>query len=73
MAVVSIKNHSKLNVKLDLGKNNEGKVITKSKTFPNVNNEISNDDLMQVASALFGLQEYDVIDILRIDNTSISE
>lgn len=33
MAVVAIKNLSKLNIKLDLGKNDQGKSIIKSKTF----------------------------------------
>lgn len=73
MAVVAIKNLSKLNIKLDLGKNEHGKTIIKSKTFPNVNNAISNDDLMEVAKVLTSLQEHSMYDVMRIDSTTLSE
>lgn len=71
MAVVAIKNLAKLNIKLDQGKNEQGKIIIKSKTFPNVNNSISNDDLMEVASALVSLQQHSMHDVIKIDSTTL--
>lgn len=73
MAVVAIKNLSKLNIKLDLGKNEHGKSIIKSKTFSNVNNAVSNEDLMQVAKLLISLQEHSMNDVIRIDSTTLGE
>ena len=73
MAVVAIKNLAKLSIKLDLGKNDQGKVIIKSKTFPNVKHSTSNDDLMQVASALVSLQEHSIQNVMRIDSTTLAE
>lgn len=70
MAVVEIKNPSSLKVKLDIGMVN-GKVKTKIKTFSNVKHSASLQDAFDVVEALVNLQEHSLMDVIKVDNTTI--
>ena len=72
--VIEAKNPSSLRLKLDCGLNElTGKTIVKSKTFSNVRPNSSVDDVDEVAVALGSLQKYDVIEIAKIDNSTLAE
>ncbi len=72
--VIEAKNPSSLRLKLDCGVNKlTGKTVVKSKTFSNVRPNASVDDVYQVAVALGSLQQYDVLEIAKIDNSTLTE
>ena len=73
MAVKVGNNPAGLRLKFDLGKDLlTGKTKVKSRTFSNVKHDASNEDVYEVASALQSLQEYPVIEIAKIDNTTLA-
>ena len=73
MAVTVANNPAGLRLKFDLGKDElTGKTKVKSRTFSNVKHNASNEDVYAVAEALESLQEYPVIEIAKIDNTTLA-
>ncbi len=73
MAVTILNNPAGLRLKFDLGKDElTGKTKVKSKTFSNVKYNASNEDVYEVATALEALQEYPVLEIAKIDNTTLA-
>ena len=73
MAVIVANNPAGLRLKFDLGRDDlTGKTKVKSKTFSNVKYNASNEDVYEVASALESLQEYPVIEIAKIDTTTLA-
>ena len=73
MAVKVGNNPAGLRLKFDLGMNPlTGKTKVKSKTFSNVKYNASNEDVYAVAGALESLQKYPVIEIAKIDNTTLA-
>ena len=72
MAVSETKNPSTLKIKLDCGLNDDGKTIVKSRTFSNVADNATSQDILDVANALIGLQNHDVLEILKVDNTILN-
>lgn len=73
MAVISTNNPTKLTLRFDCGKNDNGKVVVKTKTYSNVNPSVTNDDLYLFAKSISSLQEHSLIEVQKIDNTTISE
>ena len=71
MAIIEAKNPSSLKVKLDLGMV-DGKTKTKSKTFSNLKHSANTQDVYDVCESLMALQEYDVLEIAKIDNTTLN-
>lgn len=71
MAVVEFKNPSSLKIVLDLGLV-DGKAKTRSKSFSNLKHDAVLQDVYDVGVALMGLQKHDVIDIIKVDNTTLS-
>ena len=71
MAVVEAKNPSSLKVKLDLGMV-DGKTKVRSKTFSNLKHNANAQDVYDVAESLMALQEYIVIETIKIDNTTLA-
>jgi hypothetical protein len=69
---VEINNLSSLKIKLSLGLDGDGKAITRSKTFGALKHNALTDDILAVANAFAGLGQYDLMDVLKVDNTSIS-
>ncbi|XTR39050.1 DUF1659 domain-containing protein [Paraclostridium tenue] len=72
MAVSETKNPSVLKIKFDCGLNDNGKTIVKSRTFSNVADNATSQDILDVANALIGLQNHDVLEILKVDNTILN-
>ena len=70
MAVKEAKNPSSLRIKLDLGME-DGRTKVRSKTFSSVKHDASTQNVYDVAEALMGLQEYQTIEIAKIDNTTL--
>lgn len=71
MAVNEMQNPSSLRIKLDLGME-DGKTKVRSKTFSNLKHNATAQDVYDVAEALIGLQEYDQLEIAKIDNTTLA-
>lgn len=70
MAVKESKNPSSLKIKLDLGMV-DGKTKVRSKTFSNLKHDATSQDVYDVAESLMSLQEYDVLETIKIDNTTL--
>lgn len=71
MAVVEFKNPSSLKIVLDLGLV-DGKAKTRSKSFSNLKHDAVLQDVYDVGVALMALQKHDVVDIIKVDNTTLS-
>ena len=71
MSVLEAKNPSSLKIKLDLGMV-EGKTKVRSKTFSNLKHNASAQDVYDVAESLMALQEHDVLEKIKIDNTTLN-
>ncbi|WP_270646834.1 DUF1659 domain-containing protein [Paeniclostridium hominis] len=72
MTVSETKNPSVLKIKFDCGLNDDGKTIVKSRTFSNLADNATSQDILDVANALIGLQNHDVLEILKVDNTILN-
>lgn len=72
MAILSVKNLSSIKLKLNYGVDLNGKAVVKSKTFPNVKADATDDSIFEVANALVKLQEHSLVYVIRVDNTSLS-
>lgn len=70
MAVNESKNPSSLKIKLDLGMV-DGKTKVRSKTFSNLKHDATSQNVYDVAESLMSLQEYDVLETINIDNTTL--
>lgn len=70
MAVNEAKNPSSLKIKLDLGMV-DGKTKVRSKTFSNLKHDATSQNVYDVAESLMSLQEYDVLETIKIDNTTL--
>ena len=70
MAVTEAKNPSSLRIKLDLGME-DGRTKVRSKTFSSVQHDASSQNVYDVAESLMGLQEYQTIEVAKIDNTTL--
>ena len=73
MAIVT-KNPTSLKLRFDCGiDDTTRKTKTKNKTYSNIKNTASNDDIYIVGNAIASLQKYDLLEITRIDNSTLSE
>ena len=67
MSVIEGKNPTSLRMKFDLGKDDStGKTKVKSKR------EATSQAIYDVATALEGLQEFPVLEVVKIDNTTLA-
>ena len=73
MAVVTSKNLSSLKLYFDKGVDINSKRIMGTKTYSFVDPEAADQNLMDVANALAGLSKHTLYNVVRIDNTSLSE
>jgi hypothetical protein len=69
---VEINNLSSLKIKLSLGLDENGKAVVRSKTFGALKHDAVADDVLAIADAFVGLQPHDLMDVVKVDNTSIS-
>ena len=73
MAVTTMNNPSSLRVKLDAGRDDStGNTIVKSKTYSNIKPEATSQAIYDVATSLEGLQEFPVLEVVKIDNTTLA-
>lgn len=54
-----------LQIKFNLGEDEDGRMITRSRTINRIKHETSDEDLYEMALALASLQKYDVAEITR--------
>ena len=74
MAVVESKNPSSLKIRFDCGLDEiTGKSKVKSRSYSNVKASATGDDVYAVGAAIASLQEYDLLEVAKIDNTTLSE
>ena len=73
MAIVSTKNPSGLKLKFDCGKDDKGKSVFKTKTYSNVSPTSTNEAVYEVGATLSSLCEHTLVEVFKIDSTSISE
>lgn len=72
MAIVT-KNPSGLKLRFECGKDEiTGKTIVRSKTYSNVKPGASSDDIYAVGDAIAALQEHKLLEVARIDNSTLS-
>ena len=73
MSVIEGKNPTSLRMKFDLGLDEvTNKTKVKSKTYSNIRPQASSQDIYDVATKIESLQEYSVIEICRIENTTLA-
>ncbi len=72
MAVYETNNPSALKIKFDCGLNEEGKTITKSRTYSKLKHDAATQDVLDVANALIGLQIHSSLEVLKQDNTILN-
>lgn len=73
MAIISTKNASSIKLSLDYGIDVKGKTIVKSKSFNNLKSDAIDDDIYEVVESIMGLQDFALLKVNRIDNTTLSK
>lgn len=73
MAVITTANASQLKIKFDCGMGADAKNIFRTSTYGNVKSDASNDNCMEFANLIVGLQKHDLEGVTKIDSTSLSE
>ena len=72
MAVINLPSPSRLQLRLLVGIE-EGREIFRLRTFGNVKPDTTDEDLMEVAQALGGLQIHEVNAVRRVDQSDLVE
>jgi len=72
MAIASVKEKTTLKLELDAGTVN-GKQKVKSKSFNNVKTDATDESLHEVATTLAGLQQNDLLNVKRVEETLLTE
>lgn len=73
MAIQNEAMASKLKISLDHGLDEEGKALTKNKTYSHVKAESTDESIYSVAQTITSLQEHDIKAIYRIDESVLKE
>ena len=71
-SIVEIKNPSTLKMRFDCGEDDNGKIITKSRSYSHVKPSAKGVDVFNVAKALESLQKNTLIEVVKQDNTSLN-
>ena len=71
MPVMSLPIPSRLQLRLEVGSDDDGKPIYRLRTFGNVNPEVSDEDLLSLADGIGALQEHPVDTVRRIDQSDL--
>ncbi len=64
---------SRLQIQMHLGVNEDGKDVTRTKSYSRIRSQASDQDLYDVALSLAALQEHPVVAIRRNSNASYEE
>ena len=70
--VTEIKNFSSLKIKFDCGLGDNGRSLIRSRTYSNLKNDAKALDVFNVANAIASLQKNSVLDVVKIDNTTLA-
>ncbi|RDY27066.1 DUF1659 domain-containing protein [Romboutsia weinsteinii] len=73
MAVVVLREPSTLKIRFNHGADTHGKAIIKTRSYANVKPIASNDAIYAVATAISSLQEHDMYEVSKVDNTTLAE
>lgn len=73
MAVVSKPVDSKLKISVQTGLDDEGNAILKNRSYNKVKTTVSDEDLMDVAKQLAGLQAHPVNAIYKVTESHLTE
>ena len=73
MAVIELKEPSALKIKFNHGTDTHGKAIVKTRSYANVKSSATNDSIYAVAKAISSLQEHDLYEVSKVDNTTLAE
>ena len=73
MAVTAFNNPSGLKLKYNCGKNEEGKAIRRTKTYSNLRHDALAQDVYDVGVMIASLQDFTLIEVSKVDNTTIAE
>ncbi|SHK67888.1 DUF1659 domain-containing protein [Tepidibacter formicigenes] len=73
MAVVKIPKESLIKLTFSLGLDEHGKEILRKKSLSHVKNDATDDNIYYVAKGISGLQQHTLMDVVRQDNSSLSE
>ncbi|MDR0880524.1 MAG: DUF1659 domain-containing protein [Clostridioides sp.] len=68
-----IKNGSTLKLTMDCGVDDNGELIKKTRTFSILKSDAINDDILEVVKSLIDLQENELLEIARVDNSILTE
>ncbi|MDY6267944.1 MAG: DUF1659 domain-containing protein [Selenomonadaceae bacterium] len=71
MAAKKDSKSTKLVLKVVTGTDADGKALTASRTFGNVNPAISDDDLLAIGGKLGALQSHTIATVNRVDSASL--
>ncbi|MGL5330012.1 MAG: DUF1659 domain-containing protein [Peptostreptococcaceae bacterium] len=73
MAVVVVKNPSYLKLRFDCSlSETTGKSIIKTKSYSNVKHNALNDDVYEVGASIASLQVNDLLEVQKVDNTTLA-
>lgn len=70
--IVEIKNPSTLKMKFNYGMSENGKIITKTRSYSHLKPTSKGVDVFNVAQALESLQQHSVLEVIKQDNTSLN-
>lgn len=73
MAIIKTPKESSLKLKFSCGLDGKGNEITKSKSFANLKNTSTDDNIHSVGKGIAGLCKHTLMEITRVDNAVISE
>lgn len=73
MALVVTPNSSRLTLTMNIGNDDEGRPILRSRSYSGVKPAAADQDVYDVALVLEGLQQYVVGEVSRIDETGLAE
>lgn len=73
MAIVSTKNLSSIKLSLDCGIDEKGKTIVRSKSFNNLKFDALDDDIYEIVESIMSLQDFNLLQVNKIDNSTLSK
>ncbi|HHV74784.1 MULTISPECIES: DUF1659 domain-containing protein [unclassified Thermoanaerobacterium] len=73
MAVISTPQASRLSISYITGKDERGVDVIRSRTYNNIKSSALDQDVMDVASVLSGLQTYPVKSVTRINQVDLAQ
>ncbi len=73
MPVQTLPGYSRLQLRLQVGTDDKGSPIYRTRTYANVKPDSSDQDVYEVASVLGNLHEFEVSNVIRVDEAELVE